>query len=137
MLTGLDSHQLCCRQEPLPFDTEEYAFTGPENIAAGWQTVQLMNRGRDVHSDPILEAATWQSNRCDPDPGRKNTKLTTVARASGRRQQCSSWSYRHCSDLFEAPGEYVLLCGIPDAVGRPHAMHGMVRRASQSAWCSR
>lgn len=109
------------------FTAEEYAFTGPEQMEAGWQTVDLINRGRDVHQIQFLGL-----------PAGKTAEDVRQALA-GRMPSLPGWLRRHGGVNSVAPGNqasvvinldpgtYVLLCGIPDATGRPHAMRGMVR----------
>jgi uncharacterized cupredoxin-like copper-binding protein len=109
------------------FVAEDYAFTGPEQLESGWQRVRLINRGRDVHQVQFLAL-----------PQEKT--LADVERAlAARSPSLPNWLRRHGGVNSVAPGDeasvgiqldpgdYVLLCGIPDAAGRPHAMRGMVR----------
>ena len=109
------------------FTAEEYVFTGPEQMEAGWQTVRLVNRGRDVHQIQFLGL-----------PAGKTAEDVQQALA-GRMPSLPNWLRRYGGVNSVAPGNqasvaikldpgtYVLLCGIPDATGRPHAMRGMVR----------
>ena len=109
------------------FIAEDYAFTGPEQLESGQQTVRLLNRGRDVHQIQFLALP----------PGKT---ITDVERAlASRSPSLPNWLRRHggvnsvasgdeASVTIELePGDYLLLCGIPDVAGRPHAMRGMVR----------
>jgi hypothetical protein len=109
------------------FGADDHAFTGPEQLESGWQTVRLVNRGRDVHQIQFLGLP--------PDK-----TVADVERAlTARSPSLPNWLKRHGGVNSVAPGnqasavinldagEYVLLCGIPDATGRPHAMRGMVR----------
>ena len=109
------------------FVAEDYAFTGPEQLESGWQRVRLINRGRDVHQVQFLAL-----------PPEKT--LADVERAlAARSPSLPNWLRRHGGVNSVAPGDeasvgiqldpgdYVLLCGIPDVAGRPHAMRGMLR----------
>ncbi len=109
------------------FIAEDYVFTGPEQLESGRQTVRLLNRGRDVHQIQFLAL-----------PSGKN--VTDVERAlASRSPSLPNWLRRHGGVNSVAPGneasvgiqlepgDYLLLCGIPDVAGRPHAMRGMVR----------
>lgn len=109
------------------FTAEEYAFAGTGQMEAGWQTVRLINRGRDVHQVQFL--------RLPPDKTVEDVNQA-LARRPGYLPQWlkrfggvnSVASGNEASVvIYLDPGEYVLLCGIPDATGRPHAAHGMVR----------
>ena len=109
------------------FTAEDYAFTGPEQLESGWQTVRLINHGRDVHQMQFLGLP----------PGR--TAADVEQALASRSPSLPNWLRRNggvnsVAPGHEAsavinldPGEYVLLCGIPDVTGRPHAMRGMVR----------
>lgn len=109
------------------FVAEDYAFTGPEQLESGWQRVRLINGGRDVHQVQFLAL-----------PPEKT--LADVERAlAARSPSLPNWLRRHGGVNSVAPGDeasvgiqldpgdYVLLCGIPDVAGRPHAMRGMLR----------
>lgn len=109
------------------FVAEDYAFTGPEQLESGWQRVRLINRGWDVHQVQFLAL-----------PPEKT--LADVERAlAARSPSLPNWLRRHGGVNSVAPGDeasvgiqldpgdYVLLCGIPDVAGRPHAMRGMLR----------
>ena len=109
------------------FIAEDYVFTGPEQLESGRQTVRLLNRGRDVHQIQFLAL-----------PSGKN--VTDVERAlASRSPSLPNWLRRHGGvnsvapgneasvSIQLEPGDYLLLCGIPDVAGRPHAMRGMVR----------
>jgi hypothetical protein len=109
------------------FTAEDYAFTGPEQLDSGRQTVRLINRGRDVHQVQFLALP----------PGKT---VADVERAlASRSPSLPNWLRRHGGvnsvapgdeasvSIQLEPGDYLLLCGIPDVAGRPHAMRGMVR----------
>jgi uncharacterized cupredoxin-like copper-binding protein len=109
------------------YTAEDYAFAGPKQISSGWQTVRLSNRGRDVHQIQFLELPI--------DKG-----LADIEQAlTGGAATLPAWLRRHggvnsVAPGHEArvvihlpPGEYVVLCGIPNARGRAHALLGMMR----------
>lgn len=109
------------------FIAEDYAFTGPDQLESGWRRVRLINRGKDVHQIQFLALPSGKT-------------LTDVERAlASRSPTLPNWLRRHGGvnsvapgneasvDIELEPGDYLLLCGIPDVAGRPHAMRGMVR----------
>lgn len=123
------------RGDTITFTSEDYAFIGPEQISAGWHTVRLINHGREIHQIQFLGLP----------PGKT---IGDVKQAlAGRSPVLPAWLRRHggVNSVTSGgegtvvvnldPGEYVLLCGIPDDTGRPHAMRGMVTslRVSKSA----
>ncbi|MEP7152409.1 MAG: hypothetical protein ABI856_11915 [Nitrospira sp.] len=119
------------------FSAEEYAFNGPEEVETGWQMVRLINHGHDVHQVQFLGLP----------PGKTVDDVKQAL--AGRLPRLPNWLRRHggvnsVAPGHEAsvvihldPGKYVLLCGIPDATGRPHAMQGMVRSLQVSGPGSR
>ncbi|MBX3346287.1 MAG: hypothetical protein KF806_13235, partial [Nitrospira sp.] len=109
------------------FIAEDYAFTGPEQLESGRHRVRLINRGRDVHQIQFLALPSGKT-------------LTDVERVlASRSPSLPNWLRRHGGvnsvapgneasvEIQVEPGDYLLLCGIPDVAGRPHAMRGMVR----------
>ncbi len=109
------------------FIAEENAFTGPEQLEAGRRRVRLINRGTDVHQIQFLALPSGKT-------------IAAVERAlASRSPSLPNWLRRHGGvnsvapgneasvDIELEPGDYLLLCGIPDVAGRPHAMRGMVR----------
>ena len=126
-LYGLLMGESPAQAQVLSFSAEEYAFNGPEEVEAGWQMVRLINHGHDVHQVQFLGLP----------PGKTVDDVKQAL--AGRLPRLPNWLRRHggvnsVAPGHEAsvvihldPGNYVLLCGIPDATGRPHATHGMVR----------
>lgn len=111
----------------ISFTSEEYAFVGTDQMEAGWQTVRLTNRGRDVHQIQFLGLPPGKtvedvSQALAGSPGRLPNWLQRFGGVNSVAPGNEASVVIHLD-----PGEYVLLCGIPDAAGRPHAVHGMVR----------
>lgn len=109
---------------------EEYRFTGPDRIAGGWNLITLENRGRDTHHVQFLKLAI----------GKTAKEFREVLAADST--QLPSWVTRYggvngvmpgdeASVMIDLdPGEYILICGIPDEHGRPHVIHGMSKTLS-------
>ncbi len=127
LFMALSSLSLSVGAAVTTFIAEDYVLTGPEQLESGRQTVRLLNRGRDVHQIQFLAL-----------PSGKN--VTDVERAlASRSPSLPNWLRRHGGvnsvapgneasvSIQLEPGDYLLLCGIPDVAGRPHAMRGMVR----------
>ena len=127
LFMALSSLSLSVGAAVTTFIAEDYVLTGPEQLESGRQTVRLLNRGRDVHQIQFLAL-----------PSGKN--VTDVERAlASRSPSLPNWLRRHGGvnsvapgneasvSIQLEPGDYLLLCGIPDVAGRPHAIRGMVR----------
>ena len=109
---------------------DEYRFTGPDRIAGGWNRITLENHGHDTHHVQFLKLTDG-----------KTVKDFNEAIAADRTQ-LPSWVTRYggvngvmpgenASVIVDLdPGEYVLICGIPDKHGRPHVIHGMSKKLS-------
>jgi hypothetical protein len=104
---------------------EEYAFSGPERIDGGWKTIRLKNKGHEIHHVQFLKL-----------PAEKTGKDFNEALASDSTR-LPSWVVRYggVNSVMPGeeatviinldPGEYVLICGIPDKRGLPHVIRGM------------
>ena len=105
----------------------EYAFAGPDRITGGWNTIRLSNRGREVHHVQFLRL-----------PAKKTVKDFKEALAADS-SRLPPWVVRYggvnsvmpgeeATVMIELdPGDYVLICGIPDRRGLPHVIHGMTK----------
>ena len=105
----------------------DYAFKGPDRLTAGWKTVTMVNRGEDLHQIQFIklpEGKTATDFRAEiaVDP-------TRLPRWSQRRSGPNSVipGEQALAIVYLEPGEYVLLCGIPDKLGIPHVAHGMLK----------
>ena len=105
----------------------DYGFSGPDTITAGWRTVKIVNQGEDLHQIQFIklpEGKTARDFRAEiaADP-------TRLPRWSQRRSGPNSVipGEQALAIVYLEPGEYVLLCGIPDKLGIPHVAHGMLK----------
>ena len=113
------------------FFAKDYSFHGPASIPGGWQTIRLMNQGRDFHQVQFLKLP----------PGKTSADFEQALKAKNFRQ-IPPWVHRYGgvnsvppgsearAILNLVPGEYVLICGIPDIEGRAHVVHGMISSVS-------
>ncbi|MFM8552430.1 MAG: hypothetical protein ACKOCD_09035 [Nitrospiraceae bacterium] len=109
------------------FSAQEFAVTGPDRIDQGWRTVRLANRGRDIHQILFLKL-----------PANKTAEDFRIAIETDW-SQLPPWIQRAggvnsvapggeaTAVILLEPGDYVVICGIPDARGRPHVLQGMMR----------
>jgi len=105
----------------------DYAFTGPDQIPAGWISVKLINQGEDLHQLQFIKL---------PD-GKTAKDFTAEIIANHRR--LPPWVQRRGgpnsiipgqqaeATVHLEPGEYVVICGIPDRHGVPHVALGMLK----------
>ena len=115
------------KAKAVTFVAYDHRFTGPESIPAGMTTVQLINRGKDLHQIQFIKLPT---NR---------TATDFFAEITADPSRLPSWVLRRGGPNSVIPGEqaiaiinlepgaYVLICGIPDRQGRPHVVLGMLK----------
>lgn len=106
---------------------EEYAFGGPDRISGGLNIIRLKNRGHDVHHVQFLRL---QGKKTEKDFKKAlaadSTRLPPwVVRYGGVNSVMPGEEAAVLLDLD--PGDYVLICGIPDKQGLPHVVHGMTK----------
>jgi len=113
------------------FVATEYAFSGPDTIAAGWTTIHLRNDGKELHHLGLMKLdegktmadveALMASGADAPDFiqffGGPNAVIGPIEGAA-------------TVNLEE--GNYVALCVIPGADGVPHAAKGMMKAITVS-----
>ena len=105
----------------------DYAFTGPDQIPAGWISVKLINQGEDLHQLQFIKL---------PDG---KTAKEFAAEISANYKRLPHWVHRQGGPNSVIPGEqgiaivhldegeYVVICGIPDRRGVPHVALGMLK----------
>lgn len=104
---------------------EDYRFSGPDRIASGWHTIRLQNQGHDSHHVQFLKLSAGKTAKEFKEAlAADSTQLPSwVIRYGGVNSVMPGHEASVVIDLD--PGEYVLICGIPDKRGRPHVIHGM------------
>lgn len=105
----------------------DYAFTGPDQMTSGWITVKLTNQGEDLHQLQFIKLPV----------GKTAEDFTSEITANHKR--LPSWVHRQggpnsvipgklaVATVSLDPGEYVVICGIPDRRGVPHVALGMLK----------
>jgi uncharacterized cupredoxin-like copper-binding protein len=109
------------------FDAFEYGFRGADRVEPGLANLQVVNSGKEPHQMQLVKL----------EAGRTVADFAAAAKANPRR--LPSWSrlvggpngvvagQRTSTLQFLAPGEYVLVCWLPDAAGTPHFSLGMTK----------
>ena len=108
---------------------DDYTFTLSRPLTAGRHVLRVTNQASQSHEVLIVKLApgktaqdvvNWVEQRDGPPPGEALGGTTALAKGVVNYVM---------TDL--TPGEYALLCFIPDAAdGRPHVMHGMMQQFS-------
>ncbi|TAJ09664.1 MAG: hypothetical protein EPO61_06295 [Nitrospirae bacterium] len=117
----------------ITFTAQEFAFTGPDRIDQGWRSVRLANQGRDIHQVLFLKLPpnkTAEDFRSAIEADWSQLP-SWIQRAGGVNSVAPGQEAR--AIILLEPGDYVVICGIPDVRGRPHVLHGMMRSLQVTA----
>ena len=103
----------------------DYAFQLSQPLAAGRQTIRVKNTAAQSHEvvflklqpgKKVADMLGWMEKMEGPPPGAPIGGTTPMARGE-----------ENLITLDLAPGEYGLICFVPDAKdAKPHVMHGMI-----------
>lgn len=120
------------RMDPSPvvFAAHDYGFTGPDRIPAGVTTMQIVNRGQDVHHIQLVKllqgkTAADFSAALKADPSRLPHWVKFMG---GPNAVVPGGESIATMNLIE--GNYLLICIIPDKKGVPHMALGMQKALS-------
>jgi hypothetical protein len=102
----------------------EYAFTVPDTIPGGWVTIRVTNQGKELHhvqlfrldqAKTIADFAKWR------EPAFPDWAVATGG-PTGTPPTATNTAIVRLT-----PGNYVAICVIPSADGKPHLMKGMIK----------
>ncbi|MDO9116401.1 MAG: hypothetical protein Q7U39_00465 [Nitrospira sp.] len=115
---------------PVVFTAHDYGFTGPERIPAGLTTMQIVNRGQDLHQIQLLklqQGKTAEEFRAAmaAQPGRMPDWVTFVGGPNAIVPGADAVAV-----MPLAEGDYLLICLIPNEEGIPHLALGMQKALS-------
>ncbi|HEU4564382.1 MAG TPA: hypothetical protein VFS05_07035 [Gemmatimonadaceae bacterium] len=105
---------------------KDYAFDAPAEIPAGPTTFRLENRGPSLHHMQLIrleQGKTAADFIAALKAGGPPPRWATMVGGPNPREVGTEAN----ATLDLAPGNYVVVCFIPDSAGVPHVMHGMVR----------
>jgi hypothetical protein len=105
----------------------DYAFTGPDQIPAGWISVTLINRGEDLHQLQFIKLPDGKTAEDFAAAMTANHTLLPagIERRGGPNSVIPGEQGMATVRLDE--GQYVVICGIPDRRGVPHVALGMLK----------
>jgi hypothetical protein len=107
----------------------EYKFSAPDSIPAGLTMFKLSNEGKELHHITLIKLDSGKT-MADFQAGLKMMKPGTqppswIIPAGGPNAAAPTSSSELTVGL--EPGNYALVCFIPDSKGVPHVAHGMVK----------
>lgn len=107
----------------------EYKFEAPDSTPAGLTTFTLNNNGKEMHHITLMKLDSGKTVD-DLLNGIKNMKPNTPPPgwivSAGGPNAAAPGSSSSLTTVLE-PGNYALVCFIPDAKGVPHVAHGMAK----------
>lgn len=107
----------------------EYKFESPDQIPAGLTTLRMSDTGKEVHHVSLIKLDSGKT-AADVQVGLKmmkpGTPPPTWMIAAGGPNAAAPGASSELTMVLE-PGNYALVCWIPDAKGVPHAMLGMIK----------
>jgi len=111
--------------EAITYVARDYGFDGSETIPAGITLVEMINQGHDLHQIQFIrlpdgKTATDFNSEIMADPSR----MPSWAQRRGGPNSVIPGE-RAVAIINLEPGNYVLICGIPDRRGIPHVALGM------------
>jgi hypothetical protein len=116
----------------------DYSFTGPDTVSAGLEMVHLVNRGPSLHHLQIVELLQGKTladfTAAMKNPGPPPAWLRWVG---GPNAPAPSGVDTAVVYLTLTPGNYLMICVIPDSTGMPHFAYGMVRPLTVTASAAR
>jgi uncharacterized cupredoxin-like copper-binding protein len=107
------------------FVAHDYGFTGPDRIPAGVTTMQVVNKGQDLHHIQLLKLQQGKTAEdfhaaMAADPSRTPAWVKFVGGPNAVIPGRDSVATMNLTE-----GDYLLICLIPDKQGVPHVALGM------------
>lgn len=110
---------------PVTFAARDHGYDGPDRIPAGMTTVEIINRGRDLHHAQLVKIPAGKT-AADFRAAIKASpmRFPEWASALGGPNAVAPGGRAAATMRLEA-GRYLMLCLIPDRHGVPHVALGM------------
>ncbi|MGH2536013.1 MAG: hypothetical protein ACRDHL_01300 [Candidatus Promineifilaceae bacterium] len=105
----------------------EYAFDALDSVPAGWTQFELVNNGTELHHAQLIRLEEGKTID-DVMAALQSDEVPTWAITAGGPSVAAPGPDNAVSATVNLqPGNYILICFLPDAEGVPHAAKGMVR----------
>ena len=106
---------------------KDYAFEAPDSVEAGYVTVRLLSRGKELHHAQLVRLADGHTLKdlfeAMKDPGAPPPAWMVEVGGPNAPVPGSE----SAASLELVPSHYALLCFIPSPDGMPHIMKGMAK----------
>jgi hypothetical protein len=112
------------------FVANDYGFSGPDRIPAGVTTLQVVNKGQDIHHIQLLQLLQGRTAAdfgaaLKAEPGRLPRWVKFVGGPNAVLPGSEA-----AATMTLGEGEYLLICIIPNKEGVPHMALGMQKPLS-------
>ncbi|MEO7358852.1 MAG: hypothetical protein ABI120_00895 [Gemmatimonadaceae bacterium] len=108
---------------------KDFSYDAPDTVMGGMVTIKLINQGPDLHHVQFLRLTDGKT-AADLEAGLKLAKPGSPpppwAHDVAGPNTPVPGGENSITEMLE-PGNYAMICFIPDSKGVPHFMHGMVR----------
>lgn len=111
----------------------EYAFEMPDTIPAGLTTFRLVDAGKELHHVQLIKLADGKTMSDFVKAVEAGGPPPTWATEAGGVNAPRPGGGEASTTLAVAPGNYAVVCLIPDAKGVPHVAKGMLRPLTVTA----
>lgn len=107
----------------------DYAFDAPDQIPAGLTTFTMVDSGKEVHHATLIkldQGKTFDDLMAGFKMMKPGTRPPGWIILAGGPGAVAPGATSSLTTVLE-PGNYALVCFVPDAKGVPHVAHGMAR----------
>ncbi len=114
---------------------KDYNFTGPDSLPAGMTTFRIENKGSDLHHIQLIRLTD----------GKTTADFEAALKADPMAMKLPGWvkffggpngtvpGEANTATVTLDPGQYLIVCLIPDQKGVAHAGHGMIKPLAVTA----
>src|SRR6185295_1991323 len=126
LLLSLFLNQPAVAAEPVSFEAFDYGFSGPESVPAGVTTIKIVNKGKDLHHAQLIRLARGKTVQDFRQALQADPRIPDWAELLGGPNAVIPGE-RATAIVNLEPGNYLVVCWIPDKDNRPHVALGMVK----------
>ena len=122
----LSMNQTALAGEPATFAAFDYGFSGPDFVPAGLTTIEILNQGQDLHHAQLIRLARGKTADDFQQALKVNPRVPEWAVLLGGPNAVIPGE-RATAIVNLEPGNYVVICLIPDRDNTPHVALGMAK----------
>ena len=112
--------------EPVSFEAFDYGFSGPGSVPAGVTTVKIVNQGQDLHHAQLIRLSQGKTAQDFQQALETDPRVPDWAELLGGPNAVIPGE-RATAIVNLEPGNYLVVCWIPDKDNTPHVALGMAR----------